>query len=245
MNIQKLISQVRQARKRRVLNSFHQVPRSGVDVKKEEFNDTISLLKSMLKYFKSKQCNIHVSFYGEIFITLVELGYSFEISISNRPQNLNLNNIEAQLSNSSFITVSNNNTVSSLTVSVKTMRKKSQWKYYQAEAFSMDGSALAKNIHKDMTQRVRYYSHIDDVELFLKHATKEDKLAVIHLGGALLGESSMLFHLSKSLKNKIYVRDISISTNKIIINGTFTRDTTTHFYGHKEETFFCTYLYAY
>ena len=67
MNIQKLIS-VKAARKLRILIDFHRVPRGGIDVSTEEFNDVLIILKDLFKLFKIQKCNIEISFYGEIFI---------------------------------------------------------------------------------------------------------------------------------------------------------------------------------
>lgn len=245
MNIQKLISQIKQAKKRRILNCFHQSPRSGVDVRSNEFNNVMILLKDILKCFKSKHCGIHISFYGEILITLHELDSSFEFSISSAPHHIDKKALEALLTENSFAKTIDVDSVSSLMISVKTMRKKSQWKHYCAADFNMDGSVITENIYKDISQRVRYYSHINNEGQCLKQVTKEDKLAAIHFGGALLGKASMLFHLSKSLQNKIYVSDISISNSKIIISDSPINSTLSHVYGAKEDHFFRKYLCGY
>lgn len=62
MNIQKLISSVRQAKKRRSINDFHRRPRSGVDVIDKEFNDALSLLKELFKQLKYRYINSQNSF---------------------------------------------------------------------------------------------------------------------------------------------------------------------------------------
>ena len=245
MNIQNFISQVRKAKNLRVLNYFHQSPRSGVDVKQEDFIEVMLLLKNILKFYKSKNCDIGVSFYGEIYISINGTGHAFELSISNAPSSIKIKAIEASLDRIDFAKMSHFGSVSSLMVSVKTLRKKSHWKHYCASDFNMDATLIADNIYKDLLQRVRYYSYTINEEHYLNQVTKEDKLAAIHCGGALLGKSSMLFHLSKSLQDKIYVNDISITNNEIIISDHSNRDVHVHFYGTTEDKFFRKYLCCY
>mgnify|MGYP005813681133 CR=1 FL=1 len=245
MNIQKLISQVKQAKKRRILNEFHQSPRSGVDVSDEKFQSALLLLQNMFKYFKANKCGIHISFYGEIFITLMELGHSFEISISKRPKRVVLQDLEEQLLTNTFIKLSHNNAKATLTLSVKTLRQRAEWKYYDTEEFSADGLLLAETISKDMIQRVRYYSSNDDEVILVNHGTTKDKLAAIHLGGALLGKQSILFYLSASLADKIFIQSISITPYQIIISHSFYESETTHHFKEKEHEFFTKYLYGY
>ncbi len=244
MNIQKLISQVRAAKKRRLINNFHFAPKGGVDVSDEEFQSVFLLLKDMFKCFKANKCSIEVSFYGEIYITLIELGHSFELSISNRSHCADIKYAETHLEDNLFTKINSPNFKNPLTVSVKTMRRKSEWKHYLVSEHDNDGLVLAELVIKDMTQRVKYYSTNDDF-FTLNQQTKEDILAAIHLGGATLGESSMLFHLSISLRNKTYISKISIIENKILMSDIFERECNTHFFGGKENTFFQKYLVGY
>jgi hypothetical protein len=244
MNIQKLISQVKQAKKRRILNEFHQSPRSGVDVSDEKFQSALLLLQNMFKYFKANKCGIHISFYGEIFITLMELGHSFEISISKRPKSVVLQDLEEQLLTNTFIKLSHNNAKATLTLSVKTLRKRAEWKYYDIKEFNDDGQLLAETISKDIIQRVRYYSSNDEV-FSTNHGTTKDKLAAIHLGGALLGKQSILFYLSASLADKNFIQSISITPYQIITSHPFYERETTHHFKEKEHEFFIKYLYGY
>jgi hypothetical protein len=244
MNIQTLISQVRAARKRRIINNFHLSPKSGVDVASDEFQSTMDLLKSMLKCFKANKCNIRVSFYGEIYITLIELGHSFELSVANRPRCLDLKNADTHLKDNPFIKLNSSNFENQLTVSAKTIRKKSEWKHYRCSEFTIDGLVLAELIIKEMNQRVKYYSTDDDL-FILEQQTRQDILAVIHLGGATLGNSSMLYYLSKSLRQEIYVSKITISANSIIISDSLGRESTQYFFGDREAKFFSQYLLNY
>ena len=245
MNIQNFISQVRKAKNLRVLNDFHQSPRSGVDVRQEDFNEVMLLLKNILKFYKSKNCDIRVSFYGEIYISINGTGHAFELSISNAPSSINIEALEASLDRSDFAKISHFEPVSSLIISAKTLRKKSHWKHYCASDFNMNGTLIADNIYKDLLQRVRYYSYTINEEHCLNEVTKEDKLAAIHCGGALLGKSSMLFHLSKSLQDKVYVNNISIRNNEIVISDHSNSNAHVHFYGTTEDKFFRKYLCYY
>ncbi len=245
MNIQKLISQVKQAKKRRILNEFHQSPRSGVDVGDEKLQSVLLMLQHMFKYFKINKCDIHISFYGEIFITLIELGHSFEISITNSPRCVEFEILEEQLLKNTFIKLRHYDAKSTLTVAVKTLRQRAEWKYYDIGKFNDDAQLLAETIFKDITQRVRYYSS-NDYEMFsINHGTTKDKLAAIHFGGALLGEQSILFYLSASLADKIFIQSISITPYQIIISYSFYESATTHHFKEKEHNFFNKYLYGY
>lgn len=244
MNIQKLISQVRAAKKRRLINNFHFAPKGGVDVSDEEFQSILLLLKDMFKCFKANKCSIEVSFYGEIYITLIELGHSFEISISNRPHCADIKYADIHAKDNLFIKLNTSSFNNPLTVSVKTLRKRSEWKHFNLSEVKLDGKGLAELINNEIHRKTKYYSSNDEV-LMLNLMTKEDILAAIHLGGAILGESSMLFHLSISLRNKTYISKISILENKILMSDIFERECNTHFFGDKENTFFQKYLVGY
>ncbi|TWX68527.1 hypothetical protein ESZ36_08515 [Colwellia demingiae] len=244
MNIQKLISQVRAAKKRRLINNFHCSPKGGVDVSDEDFQSLLLLLKDMFKSFKAHKCSIKVSFYGEIYITLIELGHSFELSIANRPLCADIKYADTHLEGNQFLKLNSSNFDNSLTVSFKTLRKTSEWKHYNLSDVELHGRELAELITKEMHQRAKYYSSNDEV-LILDQTTKEDMFAAIHLGGAILGKSSMLYHLSKYIRSKIYISKISISENDIIMSDTFDRECNTHFFGDREAKFFSQYLINY
>ena len=244
MNIQKLISSIRQAKKRRILNDFHREPRSGVDVHPDNFNDTLLLLKGMFKQFKARKCLIEVSFYGEILITLNEDGHRFELSISNRPNIKNTEILLKKLEIVKFLKLSNIDLNDSLTVSIKTMRRRSQWKHYLVAEYKSDMPLLVDIMIKELHQRVRYYNSTPS-DSIVNPTTPEDKLAAIHLGGAMLGVSSMLFYLSKSLRKVIYIKDLSISKNHITVNKSYFNEETNHFFGNKEHAFFQKYLLGY
>jgi hypothetical protein len=244
MNIQKLISKVRVAKKRRLINNFHLSPKSGVDVENEEFQSVLLLLKDMFKWFKANNCNIQVSSYGEIYITLIELGHSFELSIANRPCCIDIKNADTHLIYNPFIKFIGSTFENQLTVSVKTTRKKSEWKHYRASEFGIDGILFAELVIKDMNQRVKHYSTDDDL-FILEQPTRQDILAVIHLGGATLVNSSMLYHLSKSIRQEIYVSKIMISANSVIISDSLGIEITQHFFGDREAKFFSQYLLNY
>jgi hypothetical protein len=241
MNIQKLISKVKIARKRRLINRFHLSPKSGIDVGDEEYQSVLPLLKDMLKCFKANKCSIDISFYGEIFITLAECDHSFELSIANRPRCIDIKSAETHLGDNHFIKMNSSSFESTLTVSVKTMRRKSEWKHYLVSEFGTDGLVLAELIIKNMHQRVRYYSTSDEA-LSLDQQTKLDRLAAIHLGGAILGESSMLYHLSNSLRKIIYISKITISAKSITIGNSLGRESSYHYFGDREAHFFSQYL---
>jgi hypothetical protein len=243
MNIQKLISQVRAAKKRRLINNFHFAPKGGVDVSDEEFQSVLLLLKDMLKCFKNNKCSIEVSFYGEIYITVIELGHSFELSISNRPHCADIKYADIHAKDNLFIKLNSSSFSNPLTVSVKTLRKRSEWKHYCASEFGTDGLVLAEVVLKDMGQRVKYYSTGDDI-LIQEKPTKADILAAIHLGGATLGKPSMLHHLSNSLRDVIYVSRITISVNSIIISDSLGTESS-YYFGDREAKFFSHYLINY
>jgi len=245
MNIQKLISSIRAARKLRILNNFHRAPRGGIDVSTEEFNDVLGLLTSLFKLFKTHKCHIEISFYGEVFITLNESKHRFELSITNRPNINKPEELLEKLENTELLKLNNIDLNDTLTVSIKTMRERSLWKHYLISDYNNNMSLLAESILKETYQRVRYYNNSTQRTAATISSSTEDKLAVIHFGGALLGSSSMLFHLSKTLHKIIFVKDLSISKNKININKSYLGEETTHYFGKKESAFFDKYLYEY
>jgi hypothetical protein len=133
----------------------------------------------MFKWFKVNNCNIQVSFYGEIYTTLIELGHSFELSIANRPSCIDIKNADTQLKDNPFIKLNSSNSENQLTISVKTIRKNSEWKHYRASEFGIDGLVLAELVIKDMNHRVKYYSSDDDI-FILDKPRREDIIAAIH-----------------------------------------------------------------
>jgi hypothetical protein len=245
VNIQKLISSVRQAKKRRAINNFHRVPRSGVDVHPDNFNDILLLLKGMFKQFKARNCLIEISFFGEILITLNEDGHRFELSITNRPNIKNPEILLKKLESVKFLKLSNIDLNDSLTVSIKTMRRRSEWKHLLVSEYNNDETLLTEVIIKEINQRTRNYNNSALCEWTINNVSKEDKLALIHLGGALYGPSSMLFYLSKHLRKVIYVKDLSITDNQITVNKPYLHDETNHYFGKKENAFFEKYLFSY
>lgn len=241
MNIQKLISAVRQARKRRKINYFHKTPRSGIDVPDDEFNVTLVMLKTLFKYFKAQNCLINVSFYGEIIITLTEMGHSFELSITSRPHFLNIDAHLEQLKNVPYIKLTSYSPNNSMALSVRTIRPKALWKHYPIDINTLDNS-LVERVFSDIKIKMNSYSTQDDDSSYTVIPSKNDILAAIHLGGAFLGRSSMLYHLSKSLMNRIYIREISITDNAISIDGSSDVDKSEHWFGKREADFFKQYL---
>lgn len=245
MNIQKLISSVRQAKKRRAINNFHRAPRRGIDVIDEEFNDALSLLKALFKQFKASGCKIDISFYGEIFVSLPDSAHRFELAISNRPNIKNADDLLKKLEGVQFVKLENVDLCNTLVLSIKTIRPRAQWKHYSVSEFENDSGLFADTILKELRQRVRYYNNQDTIEWSVNHSSTEDKLAAIHYGGALLGPASMLFYLSKHLRKVIYMREISISDNQITVNKSYFNEESNHYFGKKEDAFFKKHLFEY
>jgi len=245
VNIQKLISSVRQAKKLRPLNDFHRIPRSGIDIIDIEFNNALLLLKELFKQFKASGCKIDISFYGEVFVSPPESVHRFELAISNRP---NINNAEyllKKLESVHFVKLDNIDADNTLVISIKTIRPRAQWKHYLVSEFKNDYDLFAETILKELNQRVRYYNNQDTNEWTVNYSTTEDKIAAIHFGGALLGPVSMLFYLSKYLRKVIYVNDISITEMQITVNKSYFNEESNHYFGKKEDTFFKKYLLGY
>lgn len=243
MNIQKLISSVRQAKKRRAINDFHKAPRSGVDVIDEELNDALSLLKGLFKQFKASGCKIYISFYGEVFVSLPDSVHRFELAISNRPTIKNADDLLNKLESVRFVKLDSFDADNTLVVSIKTIRTRAEWKHYSVAEFKSDHCLFADTILKELRQRVRYYNNPDSNEWTVNHSSTEDKLAAIHFGGALFGPTSMLFYLSKHLRKVIYVKDLTITDNQITVNKSYLHDETNHYFGKKENAFFEKYLF--
>lgn len=63
MNIQALLSQLKKARKRRIILSYHARGRAGIDVKNEEWAECLNVLKQLFKEFKAAGCNILISWW--------------------------------------------------------------------------------------------------------------------------------------------------------------------------------------
>jgi hypothetical protein len=244
VNIQKLISSVRQAKKLRQLNDFHRAPRGGIDVMDKELNDALSLLKELFKQFKANDCKISISFYGEVFVSLPQSEHRFELAISNRPDIKNTKALLKRLESTQFVKSDSFNVSNTLVVSIKTIRPRAMWKHYLVSEFKNDYGLFADTILKELRQRVRYYNQ-DTSEWEVNHLSTEDKLAAIHLGGALFGPTSMLFHLSKYLRKVIYVKDLSITGNQITVNKSYFNEESNHYFGKKEDAFFKKYLFEY
>jgi len=245
VNIQKLISNVRQAKKRRAINDFHRAPHGGVDVTDKEFNDALSLLKELFKQFKASGCKIDISFYGEVFVSLPESVHRFELAISNRPNIKSAEYLLKKLESVQFVKLDNIDAGNTLVISIKTIRPRAQWKHYSVSEFKDDYGLFTETILKEIRQRVRYYNNQNSNEWTVNYSSTEDKIAAIHYGGALYGPTSMLLYLSKHLRKVIYVKDLSISENQITLNQSYVTEETNHYFGKKESAFFEKYLLDY
>ncbi len=242
MNIQKLVSLVKNARKRRQIFLFHDKPRSGIDVPEDDWNFVINLVTGLFKFYKAQGCNIEVTWWGEIFISLPNFETPFEISINHSPHHIKIDQVIKKVKDSGVARISNSGLETSMSISVRPVRKMSKWHSFPIDIYVTEPANLAAKVHEHIHSKISsYYKHDDELDK-LRIITKEDLIAVIRLGGVLLGKNSMFHYIAAELDRRIFISKLIIFDSTIIIDAGRLYEESIHYFGKKELKFFLKYL---
>lgn len=242
MNIQNLVSLVKKARKRRQIFLFHDNPRSGIDVPEDDWTYVISLVTDLFKLYKAQGCNIEVTWWGEIFISLPSFETPFEISINHKPNYIKVNDVIKNIKDSGVARIANSDFATSLSLSVRPVRKRTKWHSFPIDTKMVEYASLAAKVNEHIQPKISsYYKHDDELDR-LHQITKEDLIAVIRLGGVLLGKNSMLHYLAFELDRRIFISKLTISDSTITIDASRLNEEIVHHFGKKELKFFLKYL---
>lgn len=242
MNIQNLVALLKKARKRRQIFLFHDNPRSGIDVPEEDWTYVISLVTDLFKIYKAQGCNIEITWWGEIFISLPSFETPFEISINHKSNDIKFDDVINKIKDSGVARIPNYDFATSLSLSVRPIRKRTKWHSFNIDTNEAESSFIAAKTHENIHLKLSsYYKHDNELDK-LRKITKEDLTAIIRLGRVVLGRNSMLYYLPAELNRCIYVSKLTISGSTITIDtGSFNEETVHHF-GKKEQQFFLKYL---
>ncbi len=242
MNIQKLISLVRQARKRREVFLFNDKPRSGIDVLKKDWPKVVEFIRSLLKYFKSQNCQIEVSWWGEIFVTLSSYDTPFEISINQRPLIKNVGGIIKEVNESDSSTVCVEDYFGTYSITVRPIRKNSKSHSFPIDITSSLETDLSDLILEHITRKVSsYYSQCDEF-IKLKKVSSDDIIAIVRLGSAQFGRQALFYGIAKELSKRIFVKGIEIKSGLLtLVGGSYDHDCIYQL-GKKEMKFLSYYL---
>ena len=93
MNIQTLLSEIKQAKKRRVILDYHPSPVSGVDVMAKDWKPSLVLLHGLFKLFKANNCSITITWWGQIFITPENSNTAFELALGYKLVNVEMHDV--------------------------------------------------------------------------------------------------------------------------------------------------------
>jgi hypothetical protein len=242
VNIQNLVSLVKQARKRREIFLFHDNPRSGIDVPESDWNFVINLVTGLFKFYKSRGCYIEVTWWGELFISLPNFETPFEISINHKPTYIKVDQVIKIIKDFGLARISNLDFATSLSLSVRPIRKSTKWYVFPVDINVTEPANLAEKIYEHIHSKISsYYKHDDELGR-LRHITKEDLISVIRLGGVLLGRNSILHYLAAELDRRIFISSIAISASRITIDAGRFSEESAHYFGKKELKFFLKYL---
>jgi hypothetical protein len=242
MNIQKLASLVRQARKRRQVFLFHDTPRSGIDVPDHDWTDTIQFMSKLFKYFKSQDCQIEISWWGEIFVTLPDYETPFEVSINQTPIFNNVDDSIRAVKQKKSEIIKVQGVFCQYVVSVRPIRQNTKWYEFPIELTNTEPTSLGSMIIKHIIRKVSSY-HSQDIEFSkFKKITKNDFIAVVRLGAANFGRFSLMHNITCELKRRIFVNKVNIEHGVIIISSGIYESDSIYPIGKKEMKFFLTYL---
>ena len=242
MNIQKLTSLVRQARKRRQVFLFHDKPRSGIDVPNKDWPIVVELICSFFKYFKSQNCQIEVSWWGEIFVTLSSYDIPFEISINQRPLIKNISDIIKEVNESGISSVRVEDYFDTYSITVRAIRKNSKSHSFPIDITSNQEAELGDLIIEHITRKISsYYSQCDEF-IKLRQVNCADIIAIVRLGSAQLGRQALFYSIARELSKRIFVRDINIECGRLTLAGGSYDHDCVYQLGKKEMKFLFYYL---
>jgi len=242
VNIRSLISLVKKARKRRQIFLFHDNPRSGIDVLENDWAYVVSLVTDLFKLYKEQGCNIEVTWWGEIFISLPSFETPFEVSINHKPNHIQVDDVIKKIKDSGVGRIASYDFSRTLSLSVRPVRKRTKWHSFLIDTNMVEFVSIVEKVDMHIQLKISsYYKHDNELDK-LRKITKEDLIAVIRLGGVLLGRNSMLHYLAAELNRCIYISKLTLSDSSITIDAGSLNEGRVHHFGKKELNFLLKYL---
>lgn len=242
MNIQKLTSLVRQARKRRQVFLFHDKPRSGIDVLNKDWPKVVEFIRSLLKYFKSQNYQIEVSWWGEIFVTLSSYDTPFEISINQRPLIKGVSDIIREVNESGIDTVCVEDYFDIYSITVRPIRKNTKSHSFPIDIINTQEADLGNLILEHITRKISSYHTQCDEFMKLRKVNSGDIIAIVRLGSAQFGRQALFYGIAKELSKRRFVQGINIECGRLTLAGGSYDHDCVYQLGKKEMKFLSYYL---
>ena len=158
MNIQTLLSEIKQAKKRRVILDYHPSPVSGVDVMAKDWKPSLVLLHGLFKLFKANNCSIKITWWGQIFITPENSNTAFELALGYKLVNVEMHDVRTLMREQDFTILRLATATPYYTVSLRAHRSSTKWKDIPFDIGRDSAEKLATALHLDMLIKIKSYS---------------------------------------------------------------------------------------
>ncbi|MDN3490072.1 MULTISPECIES: hypothetical protein [unclassified Pseudoalteromonas] len=158
MNIQTLLSEIKQAKKRRVILDYHPSPVSGVDVMAKDWKPSLVLLHGLFKLFKANNCSITITWWGQIFITPENSNTAFELALGYKLVNVEMHDVRTLMREQDFTILRLATANPYYTVSLRAHRSSTKWKDIPFDIGRDSAEKLATALHLDMLIKIKSYS---------------------------------------------------------------------------------------
>lgn len=213
MNIQTLLSEIKQAKKRRVIFDYHPSPVSGVDVMAKDWKPSLVLLHGLFKSFKAKSSSIKITWWGQIFITPENSNTAFELALGYKLVNVEMHDVHTLMREQDFITLRLAATPY-YTVSLRAHRNSTKWKDIPFDIGCESAEKLATALHLDMLIKIKSYSSAG-LQIEKHSLSDDDLLAALHYGAAKFGISSQFYRISSVILNTMRRWKVELIENQI------------------------------
>jgi len=218
MNIQTLLSEIKQARKRRVILDYHCSPISGVDVSTEDWQVSLVLLRSLFKEFKAKGCDIVITWWGQIFITPKNSHTAFELALNYQVATEDKASFNALMRKKDFIKLRFSQPHFVYSLGIKAYRTGTKWYYIPLNISKGFNGKLATSLYAIMTTKLNNYRSAGlEVKKDVYHLA--DIEAIIHYAAAKFGVNSGFYRISEGILNPMLSSDIKLTGKSLIIKG--------------------------
>ena len=241
MNIQTLLLEIKQAKKRRVVLDYHCSPVSGVDVPIEDWQPSLVLLRSLFKAFKVKGCNIVITWWGQIFIIPKNSHTAFELALNYQAATEDIASLDALMSKKNFIKLRFSNPKPIYTLSIKAHRAGTKWYRTPLDINKRFTDKLAASLYEVMTARLNSYQY-PGLEVKNHVSDMDDIEAIIHYAAAKFGANSQFYRLSKAILSPLTSSSIELTGTSVVIKGYYPRGDSEFYLKAKEIYFIMKYL---
>ena len=241
MNIQTLLSEIKQAKKRRVILDYHPSPVSGVDVMAIDWKPSLVLLHSLFKSFKANNCSITITWWGQIFIIPKHSHTAFELAVNYQVAKVDIPKFDVLTNKQHFIRLRLTTPKPVYTVSLKAHRTRTKWYCIPFDLEKGAALELAASLYKEMLIKVKRYP-TPGLEVKKHTSSNANIAAIIHYGAAKFGVSSPFYRLSKTILNPLISAGVELIERSVIIKSYYPRRDTEFRLGYKEHKFFKLFL---